>query len=689
MATETRWNRDVTRGGAVALAVTLAAWFAAPVAVAAPPPVDTPPVSGQKSPKDYAVVIANSDYYSLNDVPYARRDADAFEQWLLSTRGVPTLNLLRVNGATRGKLTDAVATAAKQVAAGGTLWVYYSGHGLGMRVGGADAEQVLVGVNAVASASEIGDAVVPVSKLEAIASGSGAARVVFVLDACFNNKDASGAPVVRGSFAVPSPRSVGSAKVTVWTASSEDETAQWYDEAQHGAFTYFAVGALSGWADGVDGAADGSVTLDEASLFVTRALARSGILGQSPQLASSTGSPMGAVASGKLASMPPALFASGAGGAPSGGAGPVPGAVSGGFGFNGSLSAELASQVCDDDAKTKAEAAQLARAESASAKLRAEATAAWRGLEPQLDGCLKLDDRKACIAAAEQFIAAGKTASVTVGESREVVKTSCGDRSRVVASRTVPVSVSEVGLAEAKLAALKAPKGASGGADWVSPTLGVMKWIPAGTFTMGSPDGVGDSVEHPAHSVRLTKGYYLMEHEVTQGEWKSVMGSNPSRFTACGPKCPVEQVSWDDAVAFAAAASRRDGVTYRLPTEAEWEYAARGGGASAYAGSDNVDAVAWYASNSGGKTNAVCGKQRNGFGLCDMSGNVWEWTADWYGNYGGATVDPTGAASGSYRVFRGGSWGSDPVDARVAVRIESDPGGRYDSLGLRLLRSVP
>jgi sulfatase modifying factor 1 len=151
----------------------------------------------------------------------------------------------------------------------------------------------------------------------------------------------------------------------------------------------------------------------------------------------------------------------------------------------------------------------------------------------------------------------------------------------------------------------------------------------------------------------------------------------------------VEQVSWDDAVAFAAAASRRDGVTYRLPTEAEWEYAARGGGASAYAGSDNLDAVAWYNGNSGNTTHAVCGKQRNGFGLCDMSGNVWEWTADWYGNYGGATVDPTGAASGSYRVDRGGSWYYDPVSARVANRGMLDPGRRSYYLGLRLRRSVP
>jgi formylglycine-generating enzyme required for sulfatase activity len=274
---------------------------------------------------------------------------------------------------------------------------------------------------------------------------------------------------------------------------------------------------------------------------------------------------------------------------------------------------------------------------------------------------------------------------VTVGESREVVKTSCGDRSRVVASRTVPVSVAEVALAEAKLAELKMPKGPAGGADWVSPTLGVMKWIPAGTFTMGSPDGEGYPLEKPAHSVTLTKGYYLMEHEVTQGEWRSVMGSNPSGFSGCGPTCPVEQVSWDDAQAFAAAVSRRDGVTYRLPTEAEWEYAARGGWSSDYAGSDSIDSVAWYKNNSRDTTHPVCWKWRNGYGVCDMTGNVWEWTQDWIGDYGRDATDPRGATSGTRRVNRGGSGLDEPAFARVARRGANGPGNRYGNLGLRLL----
>ncbi len=723
------------RAAVIALAVA-----ASPLAQAEAPSIDSPPVSGQRATRDRAVVISNEAYTGFGPVSYATRDAEAFVAWLTRTRGLPSVNVIRLPNATKRQISEAVARAASDTPSDGTLWVYYAGHGLGMQLASGGApERVLLGINAVARSDELTDYVVPVSELQRTAATSAAAKVVFVLDACFNNAGRGGGALVDGRFAVPVGAVRTPGRVVVWSATDANETAVPYAPANHGAFTYFAVGALSGWADGVDGASDGAVTLDEAQAYVSRAMASVGILGQTPQLVGVGG----LVASqGKLATAPGA-FGAAAGGAP---ATAVAGAVSGGFGFNGSLSAELASQVCDDDAKTKAEAAQLARAEQASAKVRAEATAAWRGLEPQLDGCLKLDDRKACIAAAEQFIAAGKAASVTVGESREVVKTSCGDRSRVVASRTVPVSVSEVGLAEAKLAALKAPKGASGGgagSDWVSPTLGVMKWIPAGTFTMGSPASeAGRGADEAQHSVTLTKGFHLMEHEVTQGQFEAVTGRNPATGTmvwdgkdqgACatygdvslvGASYPAICVSWSDAASYANAVSSREGLTacygadgsvvrgctgYRLPTEAEWERAARGGGSAVYAGTSEPVSVCGY-----GNVGNPSSKQRfgwswnvfacedgaavlasvksyrpNGYGLYDMTGNVWEWTADWHGAYGGAAVDPTGAASGSRRVLRGGSWYDDPVDARVAFRFRNDPGNRYYNLGLRLLRSVP
>ena len=237
-----------------------------------------------------------------------------------------------------------------------------------------------------------------------------------------------------------------------------------------------------------------------------------------------------------------------------------------------------------------------------------------------------------------------------------------------------------------------APPPLAPAADFSSPSVGVMKWIPAGTFSMGSPSSEsGRSADETQHSVTLTKGYWMMEHEVTQGEWEEVMGTNPSEFTACGATCPVELVSWDDAVAFAEKASVRDGETYRLPTEAEWERAARGvREGEMYAGGNDLAAVGWTSENSGDTTHPVCKKQRNGYGLCDMTGNVWEWTSDWYAAaYPGTTTDRVGAPAGSVRVFRGGSWDDVPANARVANRSGNTPGVRWYGLGVRLVRSSP
>lgn len=224
---------------------------------------------------------------------------------------------------------------------------------------------------------------------------------------------------------------------------------------------------------------------------------------------------------------------------------------------------------------------------------------------------------------------------------------------------------------------------------WTSPTLGRMTWVPAGVFTMGSPEGVGGADEHPAHQVSISKGFWIMEHEVTQREWKVVMGANPSDFLACGDRCPVEQVSWPDAMLFAARAAARDGVNYRPPTEAEWEYAAKQVLSTARA-----EAAAW-------RTGAWCGaallqtgpcpvctSSRSGSPLCDMSGNVWEWTLDAYTPYaGGSAIDPVGQG-GLMMVARGGSWATDATWVRPSAR------GRfpltYDGgdMGLRLIRTT-
>ena len=218
--------------------------------------------------------------------------------------------------------------------------------------------------------------------------------------------------------------------------------------------------------------------------------------------------------------------------------------------------------------------------------------------------------------------------------------------------------------------------------------------VEGGTFTMGATSEQGRDAynfEKPAHSVTLSS-YYMGETEVTQALWQAVMGSNPSHFTGDSQR-PVEMVSWDDCQTFITklnqqCAGQLNGRQFRLPTEAEWEYAARGGKQShgyKYSGSKTLDNVAWYASNSGSTTHAVGTKQANELGLYDMSGNVWEWCSDWYGDYGSsALTNPTGPATGSYRVYRGGDWGIYARLCRVSIRNGNDSDNTDSYLGLRL-----
>lgn len=214
--------------------------------------------------------------------------------------------------------------------------------------------------------------------------------------------------------------------------------------------------------------------------------------------------------------------------------------------------------------------------------------------------------------------------------------------------------------------------------------------VKGGTFTMGATSeqtGVdSEESELPTHSVTLSN-YYIGETEVTQELWSAVMGSNPSRFTG-NMQRPVEMVSWYDCQTFISKLNELTGETFRLPTEAQWEYAARGGNKSKgyiYSGSNTIDDVAWYEYNSSYTTHPVKTKAPNELGIYDMNGNVGEWCSDWYGSYSSvAQTDPAGPSTGSYRVSRGGGWLGNASNCRVAYRNYNTPTNTYYDLGLRL-----
>ena len=271
-------------------------------------------------------------------------------------------------------------------------------------------------------------------------------------------------------------------------------------------------------------------------------------------------------------------------------------------------------------------------------------------------------------------------------------------------------------LAEVRLAELRAPAGdapmaggargggaaaPAAGADRVASTAADVApragdtrvfdgmefvWVPAGEFRMGSTSSEAHNDEQPVTQVRISRGFWLGKHEVTQAEWQGVMGTNPSENSGCG-QCPVEKVSWNDAQDFIGSLNgRAGGNRYRLPTEAEWEYAARAGTTGDRYG--NLDAIAWCGDSGVYRTQPVGQKAPNAWGLHDMLGNVEEWVEDRYGGYPGvALTDPRGAFSGSNGVFRGGNLLVPVQFCRASFRNRNPPGGRFFTLGFRLLRT--
>jgi formylglycine-generating enzyme required for sulfatase activity len=211
-----------------------------------------------------------------------------------------------------------------------------------------------------------------------------------------------------------------------------------------------------------------------------------------------------------------------------------------------------------------------------------------------------------------------------------------------------------------------------------------MVWVEGGSFMMGS----NEYDEQPVHEVTL-KGFYMGKYEVTQEQWQKVMGNNPSNFRSC-PRCPVELVSWDEVQVFIKKLNIQSGKSYRLPTEAEWEYASKGGNKNSsykYSGSDNIAEVAWYVNNAESQTHAIGTKKANAQGIYDMTGNVAEWCSDWYdGNYYESNIaksNPKGGLKGDYRVVRGCSF-RDVNSCRLAFRYYFIPKNSNYLIGFRL-----
>ena len=332
----------------------------------------------------------------------------------------------------------------------------------------------------------------------------------------------------------------------------------------------------------------------------------------------------------------------------------------------------------------------------------------------QMTGCVA----KECAVEAGQLLGAGKViigslglvgktyylslsqVNVKTGETEAVEEEMCKCEADDLIASTKRAARRLMGEAEPQAAV---PTGGTGRASTVppapagkthrDPTTGMeFVLIPAGQFLMGSPPSERNrGSAEGQHEVVIIRPFYLGKYEVTQAQWRAVMGNNPSYFQNC-EDCPAEMASWNAVQEFLRRLNERAGITgYRLPTEAEWEYACRAGSQAAYSFGDDprgLERFAWYEKNSGGKPHPVGQKRPNAWGLYDLHGNVWEWCQDWYGSYpSGSLSDPTGPGSGQGRVLRGGSWGFDSWYSRCASRVGDGPGGFDLNVGFRVVLS--
>lgn len=214
--------------------------------------------------------------------------------------------------------------------------------------------------------------------------------------------------------------------------------------------------------------------------------------------------------------------------------------------------------------------------------------------------------------------------------------------------------------------------------------------INPGSFLMGSNNEEGDEDETPKHNVSILKPFYLGKFEITQEQWSKIMDFNPSYFK--GGKKPVDSVSYNDSIKFLEKLSKKTGLKFTLPTEAQWEYAARSNSTSSWSFGDNSSLIsdyAWLKDNSANTTHEVGLKKSNSFGICDMYGNVQEWCLDWYGNYSGTSSnDPSGPSNGDSKVLRGGAWGDNPENLRSAYRNCLGPNEKTNGVGFRCVLSL-
>jgi formylglycine-generating enzyme required for sulfatase activity len=697
------------------------------------PSVDAPPATLHEAPNDAAVVVGVEDYATLPDTEHARADASAVAAWLTRTRGVPVQRVQRLTDPTERAIRDAIDLALRDVRPGGVLWVWFSGHGL---VAPEDGTHQILGRDATVDGGG--------PSLEALVDrlrGCAAERVVLVVDASFGAWSRTGEPLAERLRGLPAPvapeLSVADAdRVVVWTATRGTEPALAAPEAGHGLFTWTALGALSGWADGVASAPDGEVTLAEAQAWVRRRLA-AWRAPQTPSVdprAEAVDWVVGPAAreAPELDDLPP----------PSAVWAPVSAPPPMELLLPDSPALREALAPWGD--RVQLEASQFGS--SGLVRVRADQEV-FEALPPELTGMVRADgpsprgrppkplvaglpvlrtpeDQERFQLEARDTIARQAQARADAAWAEVDAALRAGDpesreRLRVFVDRFSGLVYAYAGL-EIRFTASQIPE-ARRLLALPDPRPGALVRtvrIEPGTVRLGSPDGTpGRRPDETPTSARITRALLVADREVSRGLFATVLGWRPEGQD--DPEAPVTGVGWLDAVRFANALSAREGLVpayaisgtsarrvpgadgWRLPTEAEWVLAAGAfpspeamcrvanvADASLAAAAPGTDVFPCDDGSPG--VAPVAARAPDARGLHDLAGNVAEWTEDgWAPLPGGVATDPAPARAARARVVKGGSWRSGPADVRVATRLARPGDAPADDVGFRVVRPAP